>query len=414
MKKIFALALLASLILASCSSNDNDNGPAANTLFFEDTEISVSENDGTITFPVRLSGSVQGGFTVNFETRDGTATQPGDYISNTGTLTFNGNNGERQNIVVNINEDTFREDTEEFMVTLSGISTNQIDIDPDIATAVIIDEVDLSGNLLSSGSSANDILTNSNFDRLLVQIGYVNGFRPTQQTIANFSAYLSERTFKQDIEIDFLELDSPDEETLTLQEIADLESENRTAYNNGTSTMTIYIYFADSPSDGDDLDRGLVTLGAVYRNTSMVIFEQTIRTLSSRSRIPLTDVETATLNHEFGHLFGLVDLGTVPVNDHEDILRDEDGNPVLDENGNEQGNNHCNVDGCLMQAQLTFQAPAALRAFMASTKEEIVSACSLSGSAMIRLLEDRAARGLSTVPNLDAECILDLQNNGGR
>ena len=142
MKKIFALALRASLILASCSSTDNDNGPAANTLFFEDTEISVSENDGTITFPVRLSGSVQGGFTVNFETRDGTATQPGDYISNTGTLTFNGNNGERQNIVVNINEDTFREDTEEFMVTLSGISTNQIDIDPDIATAVIIDEVD--------------------------------------------------------------------------------------------------------------------------------------------------------------------------------------------------------------------------------------------------------------------------------
>ena len=51
---------------------------------------------------------------------------------------------------------------------------------------------------------------------------------------------------------------------------------------------------------------------------------------------------------------------------------------------------------------------------MASTKEEIVSACSLSGIAMIRLLEDRAARGLSTVPDLDAECILDLQNNGGR
>ncbi|MEO0573741.1 MAG: hypothetical protein AAF039_18730 [Bacteroidota bacterium] len=274
-------------------------------------------------------------------------------------------------------------------------------------------QVDRSQNLLATGASANDLLSNVNFDRLLIQIGFVPGFRPTDQTVDNFLQYIQDQTFKQNIEVDFLELDSPGEETLTLQEIANLETENRTAYNDGT-TLAVYIYFADAPSDGDDEDQGLVTLGAVYRNTSMIIFESTIRRLAARSLlITTTDVETATLNHEFGHLFGLVNLGTVAVNEHEDIIRDANGNPVLDDNGNEQGNNHCNVDGCLMQAQLTFGSPMS-RALSAATKEELVSACSLSGNSLLRVLENQASRGLAVVPVLDPECVLDLQNNGGR
>ena len=273
-------------------------------------------------------------------------------------------------------------------------------------------QVNKSQNLLAIGASANDLLSNANFDRIVIQIGFVTGFRPTAQTMDSFVQFIQERTFKQNIEVEYLELDSPAEESLTLQEIADLEEENRTEYNDGT-TLALYIYFADSPSEGDDEDEGLVTLGAVYRNTSMIIFERTIRTLAARSlSITISDVETATLNHEFGHLFGLVNLGTIPVNDHEDIIRDDSGNPVLDANGNEQRNNHCNVDGCLMQAQLTFGSPTA-RA-LAKGPDALVSPCTLSGNAMLRLLENQASRGFAVVPVLDAECILDLQSNGGR
>lgn len=257
--------------------------------------------------------------------------------------------------------------------------------------------VDKSQNLLATGASANDLLSNANFDRILVEIAFVSGFRPTAQTMDNFVQYIQEHTFKQDIEIQYLELESPAEENLTLQEIADLEEENRTAYTDGT-TIAIYIYFADAPSDGDDEDEGLVTLGAVYRNTSMVIFERTIRTLAGRSLlISNTDVETATLNHEFGHLFGLVDIGTIPVNDHEDA----------------EAPNHCNVDGCLMQAQLTFGSPTA-RAMASGVKDDLVSACSLPGQSVMKMLEANAARNMAIVPVLDAECVLDLQNNGGR
>ncbi len=256
--------------------------------------------------------------------------------------------------------------------------------------------VDKSANLLATGASANDILSNANFDKLQIEIAYVTGFRPTQQTIDNFQDYLRLHTFKEDIEIIYNELPSPNEETLTLQEIANLEDENRTAYNDG-STVAVYIYFADAPSDDDNEDENLVTLGAVYLNTSMVIFERTIRELASRSvLITLTDVETATLNHEFGHLFGLVDLGTIPVNDHEDP----------------ESQNHCNVEGCLMRAELQFSA-ARKMAPTVKFAEDIKSACSLSGNTILNLLIQEANKS-AVVPDLDAECILDLQNNGGR
>lgn len=233
--------------------------------------------------------------------------------------------------------------------------------------------VNKSANLLATGASANDILSNDSFDRLIIEIAYVQNFQPTQQTMDNFIGYLRDRTFKQDITVKYNPLPSPGEETLTLQEIADLESENRTAYNDG-STLAMYIYFADAPSDNDDEDSGSVTLGAVYRNTSMVIHEVTVRNLAARSAlITVTDAETATLNHEFGHLFGLVDLGSTQVNPHEDP----------------DSENHCDQAGCLMRAELEF------------------------GSGLMSVLESRAGKG-AVVPELDPECLLDLQSNGGR
>ncbi|MEM9077680.1 MAG: hypothetical protein AAGC43_11600 [Bacteroidota bacterium] len=258
------------------------------------------------------------------------------------------------------------------------------------------ENVDRTGNLLPTGASANDLLSNTNFDRILIEIAHVTGFRPSDETMANFQEFIRQQTFKEDIEIIFNELPSPGEETLTLQEIDNLERENRTAFNDGR-TLAVYIYFANSPSDGDDIEEGLVTLGAVFRNTSMVIFASTIRGLAARSStITLTDIETATLNHEFGHLFGLVNLGTEPVNDHEDT----------------EAPNHCNVDGCLMQAQLQFGSPTA-RGLVAKS-EVLSSPCTLDGNSMLKILQARAQRGLAVVPVLDDECVLDLQGNGGR
>lgn len=234
--------------------------------------------------------------------------------------------------------------------------------------------IDKTANLKTTGDSANEILSNNTFDKLLIEIAYVAGFRPTSTAMTDFVSFLKQHSFKQDIEVVYKELPSPNEEKLTLDEIFDLEKENRTIYNDG-STLAIYIYFADASSEDDKEEEELVTLGAVYLNTSMVIYEETIRTLASKSTlVSVGDVETATLNHEFGHLLGLVDLGSIPVNNHEDV----------------DAENHCNVEGCLMRAELQF------------------------GAGMKKMLENRASKGIADAPGLGPECILDLQANGGR
>ncbi len=260
--------------------------------------------------------------------------------------------------------------------------------------------IDKSANLLGTGDSANDILSNDNFSTLLVEIAFVTGFRPTAEAMDNFADYLRLHTFKDNIQMVYTELPSPNKETLTLQEIAELESDNRTAYNSG-DTLAIYIYFADAPSDDDDETEGLVTLGAVYRNTSMIVHEVTVRKLAAQSPlITNADVETATLNHEFGHLFGLVNLGTEMVNAHEDA----------------EAVNHCSVSGCLMRAELQFGgfAKKDMTEKAMISDGGIVAGCSLSGKSVMKLLEQRSNKGLAEIPPLDTECVADLQANGGR
>lgn len=234
------------------------------------------------------------------------------------------------------------------------------------------DTIDKSANLLATGDSANDILSNDFYTKMVIELAYVDDYRPTQAAMNNFTNFLRDHTFKQDISIVYRNLPSPNKNTLTIQEIADLENENRTLYNED-DTIAIYIYFTDAvPSE--DLENSTVTLGAVYRNTSMVVYEENVRFIANQSNeITITDVETATVNHEFGHLLGLVDLGSPEVNPHEDP----------------NANSHCNVLGCLMSAELQF------------------------GPGMKKALKNSKSKGVS-VPGLDPECVLDLQANGGK
>ncbi|APQ19332.1 hypothetical protein [Maribacter hydrothermalis] len=268
--------------------------------------------------------------------------------------------------------------------------------------------VDKTANLLATGDSANDILSNDVFDKLSIEIAYVKGFKPTESAITQFTDYLKDHTFKEDITLIYNELPSPVEDELTLQEIADLETKNRTVYTTD-STLAIYIYFADAPAEGDEPEDGLVTLGAVYRNTSMIIHEVTVRDLASRSiTISESDVETTTLNHEFGHLFGLVDLGTDMVNDHQSQSENSDGQLV--------GDNHCNQNGCLMRAELQFGgATGKTNLAPNNTKytNGLKAGCVFSGTSALSLLQNKSAKG-SAVVGLDPECILDIKANGGR
>ena len=106
-------------------------------------DVTVDEDAGTATLQVLNTGDNGGSFTVNYTTINGTAIEPGDYASTSGTLNFFGNNNETVDIVVPINDDAIIEPSELFTVQLTS-GTNTPTINDDIGQVTINDN-DASG-----------------------------------------------------------------------------------------------------------------------------------------------------------------------------------------------------------------------------------------------------------------------------
>ena len=217
------------------------------------------------------------------------------------------------------------------------------------------------------GASAADLLSGENFGGLSLQLLYVEGVRPTQATVDNFQDFLEERLNKPDgITVTLQEIASPGQEVYSTQDIRELEDERRTLFST-SDNLAVCGIFLDGSYEGNT-ESGSV-LGIAYRNTSFVVFGETIREFSGQPLSPSTAVlETTVVNHEFGHLLGLVNAGTPLQSQHQDT-----------ENGR-----HCTAEDCLMY-------------WTAETGEGLVNM--ISGGA---------------VPTLDAACLQDLQANGGR
>lgn len=215
------------------------------------------------------------------------------------------------------------------------------------------------------GTSANELLSATEFKSLRLELAYADGFRPTQQTIDLIQIFLEERLDKPDGITIVERLITPAETApYDINEIVAIEDANRTVFNNGDE-IGVWLFFSDGESSSNSGNS--FVLGTAYRNTSMVIYEKTFIDLANNSTTPInrTLLETSTLRHEFGHIFGLVNVGTPLTSDHED----------------EDNQRHCNVEECLMY----FQTVTSI--FNSSDVE--------------------------TIPDFDPLCIADLQANGG-
>ncbi|MEX1121833.1 MAG: hypothetical protein WD491_01130 [Balneolales bacterium] len=227
---------------------------------------------------------------------------------------------------------------------------------------------DRSGNLKGVGDSAHDLLSDENFGTLIVQIQYMEGAEPTEDALAGLEVFLENRVHKSDIDLRVGDpISSGGKEKYTIQEIIDLEDDHRTEFNR-SDTLAVYFLYVDGGSSQDQ--NGSYILGAAYRNTSMVIYQENIEEVSGGLGSPsLEDVETTVLNHEFGHVLGLVDVGTEMQADHKDP--------------NQERGSHCDNDSCLMHY---------------TARTEGIADLLIGGS----------------VPELDQNCINDLQANDGR
>ena len=115
---------------------ENDDGASVRI-----DDLTLDEGDAGTTafvFSVTLTGAVEGGFTVDHGTGDGTATvAAGDYTASSGTLTFDGADGEVETVVVPVTGDVFTEGDELFVVTLENASHPGVTLADDTALGTI-------------------------------------------------------------------------------------------------------------------------------------------------------------------------------------------------------------------------------------------------------------------------------------
>lgn len=216
---------------------------------------------------------------------------------------------------------------------------------------------------LNKKVTANDFLSDRNYDKLVLEIQAVGGFHPDSQTIAALQTFLEQRLHKPGgISIVLTSIASPGKTAYSQADIEAIEKASRTQKTK-EGTLTAYLLCLDG--DYASNTGNTKALGIAYANTAMAIFEKTIRDYSGGLGEPSTaTLETTVIEHEIGHLFGLVNSGTPLRSAHDD------------------GSHHCTNTNCLMYHQVE--------------------------------TTDIVANLLNGVPELDADCINDLKGNGGK
>ncbi|OEK02996.1 hypothetical protein BFP97_16345 [Roseivirga sp. 4D4] len=123
------------------------------------SDVSSNEDDGTITVTATLDNAVQGGFTVDVSTADGTATTAdSDYtaIANQ-TLTFAGTAGETQSFTVTPTADTKLEADETITISQGNLAGTTLTVDiTDGATITIANDDAASVTIAEVSSNEND------------------------------------------------------------------------------------------------------------------------------------------------------------------------------------------------------------------------------------------------------------------
>lgn len=223
-------------------------------------------------------------------------------------------------------------------------------------------------NKQAVGSSAHDLLSADKFQKVIVEIQFMQGFEPTPAAINNLKTFMEQRLNKPEgITIKQKQIPAAGKASYNVNDIAEIEGQNREEFTT-PDQLAIYFLFADGQSS-ENTSAGKV-LGQAYWNTSMVLYEKTLQDLSGNIGQPSQlSLETVVLNHELGHILGLVNVGTAMVTNHQDSDTSHGA--------------HCNNSNCLMYWGVD------------------------NGDVIKNLIG-------GNIPQLDQNCLNDLRNNGGK
>ena len=217
----------------------------------------------------------------------------------------------------------------------------------------------------SPNISNNSFLSDKDYNSLVVEVQYMKGFQPTQVALNNFKNFLQNRLNKPGgITVVQDSIVSSGKSSYSLSDIQQIEQANRLQYAAGKA-IAAYFLFLDADYSANSGNSKV--LGIAYSATSMVIFEKTIRDYCGGIGQPSpSTLETTVIDHEFGHILGLVNNGTPMQANHQDTPHGR----------------HCTVKNCLMYYNV---------------ETSYIIASLLGG-----------------IPELDAQCVADLRANGGK
>ena len=212
------------------------------------------------------------------------------------------------------------------------------------------------------GFSANQLLSSGTYKSLKVEVQYMTGYAPDGAALNHLQNVLNTYLNKPSgIIIVTKEISASSSTVLSIDQVRTIEEQNRTVFTTGDQLGVYFLY-----TNGNFTDNNV--LGVAYRNTSMVLFGKKIHDNSGAiGQASRTKLEATVLEHEFGHILGLVDLGSTMQTNHKDASH----------------GNHCSNTNCLM--------------YYASETTDILGFL-ITGN----------------IPAFDANCLADMHANGGK
>jgi hypothetical protein len=212
------------------------------------------------------------------------------------------------------------------------------------------------------GYSANQLLSAGTYKSLKIEVQYMTGYAPDASALNHLQNVLSTHLNKPSgITIVTKEIPAASSTTLTVDQIKKIEEQNRTVFTTGDQIGVYFLY-----TNGNFTDNNV--LGVAYRNTSMALFGKKIHDNSGGlGQASRTKLEATVFEHEFGHILGLVNIGSPMQTNHIDAAH----------------GNHCNNSNCLM--------------YYASETTDILGFL-ITGN----------------IPSFDANCVADMRANGGK
>ena len=168
------------------------------------------------------------------------------------------------------------------------------------------------------GQNASFFIRPNPYQKIVIEVNATAGASPRTAAIDHLKQVITDNLGKPGgvtVKMGDMNIAAPGH-PLTIDEIRAIEDAHRQNYAGGDTVVFYYLIVSD-PSK-DDTNQFQV-LGYAHRASSMVIFQNTINKISGGIGKPSADtVESTVVAHEFGHILGLVNIGTPMVTPHED------------------------------------------------------------------------------------------------